>query len=63
MKVKHNLRVYDRGNEPFTVLDKGMEIDVIEVDRNKVKIEWERADGQWKYGYISLQQFKTAVEQ
>ena len=61
MKLKYCCKVYDRVGDEFTTLSAGQKIDVIEVNKRYVKIEWEKDDGTWKYGYIGHKQFMIVV--
>lgn len=65
MKLRYDCRVYDKEGQSFTVLAKGTEIKVVEVDKRTVKIEWNRLDTsifKTKFGFISHRQFIICVE-
>ena len=55
--MKYNCKVYDRQDEVFTTLSKGQKIEVLEVDKRTVKIQWETEDNKLKYGYLAHRQF------
>lgn len=57
LKLKYNCKVYDRQGEVFTTLSKGQKIEVLEVDKRTVKIQWETDDNKLKYGYMAHRQF------
>ena len=66
MKLRYDCRIYDKEGQSFTVLAKGTEIKLVEVDKRVVKIEWNRLDDtstfKTKFGFISHRQFIICVD-
>lgn len=57
MKLKYNCRVYNSVGRPFTVLSPGTEIEIVEINKENIKIQWGRGDI-LKYGFIGHRQFE-----
>lgn len=65
MKLRYECQTYNSKGEPFTLVAKGTEIRVLQVDRKLVKIEWDAiGDSKYKtrFGYISHRQFIICVD-
>lgn len=65
MKLRYDCQVYNIKGFEFTILPKGKEVRVLQVDRKSVKIEWDREiDEKYKtgFGYISHRQFIICVD-
>lgn len=70
MKLRYDCRIYDKEGQSFTVLAKDTEIDVVEVDKRTVKIQWKRQatascqenSFKTKFGFISHRQFIVCVD-
>ena len=65
MKLKYDCQTYDSRGFNFSIVAKGTEIRVLQVDRKSVKIEWDSTGNtnySTRFGYISHRQFIICVE-